>query len=144
MKTIPILTLSTLLLASAAWADSAIYKWVDEKGVVHYSTEPHGDAAKPIGIVNTGNSLPSPSTAPFPASAAPPPGANDATLIAPLQADSPACKAAREQLSKYLEASSLYQIDSKGQKTTLSAEEKAIALDEARIKIHQVCKPGGG
>ena len=147
MKTVPLLALGAVLLASAAWADAPIYKWVDSKGVVHYSTEPHSDAAKPIGIVNTGNSLPSPSTAPFPASAAGPasaPGADDATLVAPLQADSPACKAAREELSRYLGASSLYKVGANGQKTTLSAEETAIVVNEARIKVRQACSPGGG
>src|SRR5579859_5794656 len=136
MKTLSALTLVTLLLAGDAWADTPIYKWVDSQGVVHYSTEPHSDNAKQTNIINTGNSLPSPSTAPFPASAAgaaSTAGSDDASLVAPLQSDSPTCKAAREQLSRYLQASSLYQIDGKGQKTTLSPQERALVLDQARI-----------
>ncbi len=147
MKAISVLTLSTLLLASAVWADSAIYKWVDEKGVVHYSTEPHSDAAKPIGIVNTGNSLPNPSTAPFPASATGPgaaAGADDGTLVQVTPGDSRACRANRDRLSKYLQAGDFYRLDDKGQKVLLSAEEKAQALEDARNAVRQMCKPGGG
>ncbi len=146
IKTLSAFVLGALLLAGSAWADSAIYKWVDDKGVVHYSTEPHGDNAQQTNIINSGNSLPNPSTAPPPASATGPataPGDDDATLEAPLQADSPACKAAREQLARYLQASSLYQINN-GQKRTLTAQERAITLDVARLKVHNTCSPGGG
>ena len=146
MKTLSILALGTLLLAEAAWADTPIYKWVDPQGVVHYSTEPHSDAAKPINIINTGNSLPNLSTAPAPASATgPKPAAtDDAALLQPLPADSPACKAGRDRLFKYLHADNLYQLDDKGQKVPLSDQAKAQALDEARNYVRQACSPGGG
>ena len=95
MKTFStILTLGTLLLAGTTWADTPIYKWVDPQGVVHYSTEPHGDSAKQTNIINSGNSLPNPSTAPLPANATGDAGAaasNDAALVQPSPADSPAC-----------------------------------------------------
>ena len=147
MKTFSILILGALSLAGAAWADTPIYKWVDSQGVVHYSTEPHSDAAKPISIINTGNSLPNPSTAPLPTSAT---GAgasrsdDDATLVVPLPADSPACKAGRDRLFQYLHASSLYQLDDKGQKVPLSAQDKAKTVDDARNYVRQACSPGGG
>ena len=146
MKTISALALGAVLLAGAAWADSPIYKWVDSQGVVHYSTEPHSDAAKPIGIVNSGNSLPNPSTAPAPAgvSGASASAAADATLLQPTPADSPACKAGRDRLFKYLHADNLYQLDDKGQKVPLSKEDQAKALDEARNYVRQACSPGGG
>lgn len=148
MKTVPLLALGTLLLAGGAWADTPIYKWVDAQGVVHYSTEPHGDASKQTSIVNTGNSLPNPSTAPLPASAtgagAAGSAANDATLVQPQPSDSPACKAGRDRLFKYLHADSLYQLDDRGQKTPLSKQDQAKALDEARNYVRQACSPGGG
>ncbi|HEU5399416.1 MAG TPA: DUF4124 domain-containing protein [Gammaproteobacteria bacterium] len=131
-----------LSLAGAAWSDTPIYKWVDAQGVAHYSTVPHDNNAKPIGIVNTG-SLPNPSTAPAPASATKT-AAADATLVMPTPADSPACKAGRDRLFKYLHADSLYQIDSNGQKQKLSVQDMQKALDEARDYVRQACSPGGG
>ena len=146
MKTLFALTSAALLLAGAAWADTPIYKWVDPQGVVHYSTEPHGDSAKQTNIINSGNSLPNPSTAPVPAGAtgASPSAAADATLVQPNPADSPACKAGRDRLFKYLHADTLYQLDDKGQKTPLSKQDQAKALDEARNYVRQACSPGGG
>lgn len=35
-----------LLLASAAWADATLYRWVDDQGVVHYSDTPQPGAEK--------------------------------------------------------------------------------------------------
>src|SRR5690348_1648717 len=105
MKTI--IAAIALCLAGAAWGDTPIYKWVDAQGVTHYSTVPHDSNAKPIDIVNSGT-LPNPSTAAAPASAT----AADAGLVMPTPADSPACKAGRDRLFKYLHADSLYQVDS--------------------------------
>jgi hypothetical protein len=139
MKTFIALIIGTLVLASAAWGDTPIYKWVDPQGVVHYSTVPHSDDAKPLNIVNTG-SLPNPSTAPLPANA----GASaDATLVMPTPADSPACKAGRDRLFKYLHADTLYQMDAKGQKQQMSKEDQDKALNEARDYVRQACAPGG-
>ena len=140
MKTI--IAAIALCLASAAWGDTPIYKWVDAQGVTHYSTVPHDSDAKPIGIVNKG-SLPAPGTAPAAASAT---GASsaDTTLVTPTPADSPACKAGRDRLFKYLHADSLYQVDSNGQKQKLSASEMQKALDESRDYVREACGPGGG
>ena len=146
MKAIPLLALAALLSAASAWADTPIYKWVDAQGVVHYSTEPHGDGAQQTKIINSGNSLPNVSTAPLPASAtgAGTAGASDDTLVAPQPADSPACKAGRSRLSQYLHADNLYQLDDKGQKVLLSGQDKAKALDDARNYVRLACSPGGG
>jgi len=143
MKTIIALIIGTLVLASAAWGDTPIYKWVDPQGVVHYSTVPHSDDAKPLNIVNTG-SLPNPSTAPLPASAgAPAPASADATLVMPTPADSPACKSGRDRLFKYLHADHLYVLDDKGQKQQMSKDDQDKALNEARDYVRQACGPGG-
>ena len=32
------------LACASAWPGTAVYKWVDEKGVTHYSDQPHADA----------------------------------------------------------------------------------------------------
>jgi len=40
------LTFTLMLLASTASVAATIYKWVDEKGVTHYSDQPHESATK--------------------------------------------------------------------------------------------------
>ncbi|HEX7964625.1 MAG TPA: DUF4124 domain-containing protein [Gammaproteobacteria bacterium] len=130
---------ASLLTMGAARADTPIYKWVDDKGQVHYSTEPHSGQAQQLEIKNSGT-LPNPGDAPPPGTpAAPASPANDAKLVAPKPEDSPACKAGRDRLFKYLHADSLYQLDDKGNKQPLPPAEKQKALDEARAYIVQAC-----
>jgi hypothetical protein len=140
MKTAFALALGMLVMASAAWGDTPIYKWVDAQGGVHYSTVPHSDDAKQLSIVNTGT-LPNASTAPGAATAASSPAA-DASLVMPTQADSPACKAGRDRLFKYLHADHLYVLDDKGQKQQMSKDDQDKALNEARDYVRQACAPG--
>jgi hypothetical protein len=129
---------------STAWADTPVYKWVDADGKVHYSTEPHGDNAQPLNIVNKGK-LPGASTAPSAASAnGATAAADDATLTQPTAGDSALCKAARDTLSKYLNAGQLYQMNNKGEQQPLSAAEQQKVLDNARNYVKQACNPGGG
>ena len=144
MKMAFALAMGMLAMASAAWGDTPIYKWVDAQGVVHYSTVPHGADAKQLSIVNTGT-LPNASTAPAAATAttaASSPSA-DASLVMPTQADSPACKAGRDRLFKYLHADQLYVLDAKGQKQQMSKDDQDKALNEARDYVRQACAPGG-
>jgi|HubBroStandDraft_5_1064220.scaffolds.fasta_scaffold185285_2 hypothetical protein len=140
MKTAFALALGMLVMASSAWGDTPIYKWVDAQGGVHYSTVPHSDDAKQLSIVNTGT-LPNASTAPGAATAASSPAA-DASLVMPTQADSPACKAGRDRLFKYLHADHLYVLDDKGQKQQMSKDDQDKALNEARDYVRQACAPG--
>src|SRR5580698_8035906 len=140
MKTAFALALGMLVMASAAWGDTPIYKWVDAQGGVHYSTVPHSDDAKQLSIVNTGT-LPNASTAPGAATAASSPAA-DASLVMPTQADSPACKAGRDRLFKYLHADHLYVLNDKGQKQQMSKDDQDKALNEARDYVRQACAPG--
>jgi hypothetical protein len=45
MRTASLTLLLSTLLAASTWAAGAtVYKWVDEKGVVHYSDQPHPNA----------------------------------------------------------------------------------------------------
>lgn len=131
-------------VATAAWGDTPIYKWVDAQGVVHYSTEPHGDNTQPINIVNKGT-LPGATTAPGAVSANGPGAAvDDAKLTQPTSADSALCKSARDTLSKYLHAGQLYQVNNKGEQQPLSAAEQQKVLDDARSYVKQACNAGGG
>jgi len=135
------LTLGCLVVGTAR-ADTPIYKWVDDQGQVHYSTVPHGDKSQPLAIQNT--SAPNAGTGVTPAPGAASGGsAADAQLVQPQPNDSPACKAGRDRLFKYLHADKLYSTDSNGNKTTLSDADKQKALDEARAYVNQACSGGG-
>lgn len=130
-----------LCAVGTAFADSPIYKWVDDQGRVHYSTEPHGDKAQQLAIQN-------PSSSPSPTTATAPVNANqqyqsDAQLVQPQATDSQACKAGRDRLFKYLHADSLYSLDDKGNKVPLPDDQKKKALDEARAYATQACNGGG-
>lgn len=144
MKTLIAFATVSLLLGAAAWGDTPIYKWVDAQGQVHYSTVPHSDDAKQLNIVNK-STLPNASTAPASASAdGAAASANDTALVTPTPADSPACKAGRDRLFKYMHADTLYTVDSGGHKTPLSVADMQKALNEARDYVRQACAPGAG
>ncbi len=131
MKTVAsFIVAATLVWAGVAAADKPVYKWVDDKGQVHYSSEPHTDNAKALNIT-TG------------ATAAAAAYVDDAALIHPQPADSPACAAGRDRLFKYLHADTLYSVDDKGNKVNMSAADRAKALNEAREYVRQACSPGG-
>jgi hypothetical protein len=134
-------TLLALAYMSSALADTPIYKWVDDKGQVHYSTEPHGDQAQQLGIQNTATPNAGTAVTPVPATSTAT-AAADAQLVLPQAADSPTCKAGRDRLFKYLHADSLYSVDDKGNKVPLPTDQKQKALDEARAYVTQAC--GGG
>ena len=130
-----------MLAAGMARADTPIYKWVDDKGQVHYSTLPHGDTAKQLPIQNTATPHAGTDVTPVPGAsttAAP----ADATLMQPKQDDSPECKASRERLFKFLHSDKLYSLDAQGNKVPLSAEDAQRAVDDARSNVKQAC--GGG
>ena len=46
METRPILTLLALFMGAAAMADTYMYTWTDDEGVVHYSDRPHPAARR--------------------------------------------------------------------------------------------------
>ena len=68
--------------------------------------------------------------------------ANDTKLVLPQPGDSPECKGARSILLKYMTSTRLYSVDDKGNKVTVSPEERLKALSEARNYVQQSC--GGG
>ncbi len=143
MKTVAsFIVAATLVWAGVAAADKPVYKWVDDKGQVHYSSEPHTDNAKALNITT---STPATASTPAPtgATAAAAAYVDDAALIHPQPADSPACAAGRDRLFKYLHADTLYSVDDKGNKVNMSAADRAKALNEAREYVRQACSPGG-
>jgi len=132
-----------LCVAGSSLADTPIYKWVDDQGRVHYSTEPHGDKPQQLAIQNQGNNPSPPATTAAGAPTANQQYQSDAQLVQPQSTDSPACKAGRDRLFKYLHADSLYSLDDKGNKVPLPADQKQKALDEARAYASQACNGGG-
>lgn len=130
-----------LVWAGAAGADNSVYKWVDDKGQVHYSSEPHSDNAKVLDITT---STPATASTPAPtgATAAAAAYVDDASLTHPQPTDTPACAAGRDRLFKYLHADTLYSVDDKGNKVNMSASDKAKALNDARDYVRQACSPG--
>lgn len=130
-----------LLAANTAWADAAVYKWVDSKGVVHYSTDPKDVPAQQTNIVNKGNvvtSPPPPSTAPAPSSAT---GGKPSVAIGPN--DSALCKSAKNTLNGYLGADFLYTLGPNGEKQKLPADQQAAQIATARAQVAKACGGGG-
>ncbi len=134
------LRIAVLLLAAlvmgAALADTAVYKWVDKDGNVHYSTVPQNPNAKPTDIINTARKQ-----APAAGSA---PSASSADQVPPISPDdSPACKSAKQTLGKYLLAEALFSVDANGNKTLLSKDKQAQLIQQTRNQVTLACSQPG-
>lgn len=128
-----LILLAAALCTTAAWAQGAVYKWVDKSGNVHYSSVPPSATLTPTAIVNTADqSAPAAGSAPSAASAV-------AALTTIKGGDSPACRTARETLAKYLSASYLYTLGKDGKQHKLDAEQQAAAVAQARNTVTQTC-----
>ena len=128
------LTLITALATSAV-AQSAIYKWVDKDGQVHYSSVPPSATLAPTSIVNSATeAAPAAGSAPSAAT-----GTAALTTITP--DDSAACKTARETLAKYLGASYLYTLGKDGKQQKLDPTQQAAAVAQAKNAVSQACSP---
>lgn len=129
------------LVAGSALAQTAVYKWVDKSGNVHYSAVPPSTSLAPSSIVNTATDQAAP-----PATTAPPltttQVANKALTTAE-PADTPACTTARGTLSKYLGATYLYTLGKDGAQQKLSKDQQAQAVAEAKNAVNTACSPTG-
>ena len=135
MKLRMLVLLLAALSTSAVLAQSAVYKWVDKNGQVHYSSVPPSATAAPTSIVNTADTgAPAASSAPSAASQA-------AALTTITPDDSAACKAARETLAKYLSASYLYTLGKDGKQQKLDPEQQAATVAQAKNAVNQACTP---
>ena len=131
------------VLACAASAEAAIYKWVDEKGVTHYSeTPPEGQAARQLSV---GSSSGAPSTEPAPAAptaAAPAPAA---------AADTPEaiqkrtddwkgfCVIAQRNVTALESPDPVFQKNKEGTELALTDEQRAYALADAQRRVKKYC-----
>jgi hypothetical protein len=125
----------TSALATAATAQSAVYKWVDKNGQAHYSSVPPSATLAPTTIVNTANQA-APSASSSPAAAS-----TTAALTTITADDSAACKTARETLVKYLSASYLYTLGKDGKQRKLDPTQQTAAVAQAKNAVSQACSP---
>ncbi len=136
MKSRCIVLLLAALVMGAALADTAVYKWVDKDGNVHYSSVPQTPNAQPTDIINTASDqVPAASSAPSAGSA------NQVPAISP--DDAPACKTAKQELGKYLTAGALYTVDASGNKSVLTKDKQAQIIQQARNQVTVACSPAG-
>lgn len=136
-----IFLLLAALLAGSAFAQTAVYKWVDKSGNVHYSAVPPSMSLAPSGIVNTATDQAAPPATTAPAATTT--QAADKALTIGEPADTPACKTARETLSKYLGATYLYTLGKDGAQQKLSKDQQAQAVAEARNAVNINCSTTG-
>lgn len=129
------------MLAGTAVAQSAVYKWVDKSGEVHYSSVPPSASLAPTSIVNTSadEQAPPATTAPAVSTTQ----AADKALTSTKPGDSAACKSARETLSKYLSATYLYTLNKDGAKQKLSQDQQTKAIAKARKNVTGKCSTSG-
>lgn len=122
-----------LALTTSVMAQSAVYKWVDKNGQVHYSSVPPSATLAPSAIVNTASEPLSAATrAPSAASAA-------AALTTITPDDSAACKTARETLAKYMSAAYLYTLGKDGKQQKLDPQQQAATVAQAKNAVTQAC-----
>lgn len=125
-----------LALTTGVMAQTAVYKWVDKNGQVHYSSVPPSATLAPSVIVNTASEpMPTASSAPSPASAA-------AALTTITPEDSAACKSARETLAKYMSAAYLYTLGKDGKQQKLDPQQQAATVAQAKNAVTQACASG--
>ena len=130
-----IFTLGCLLACNQALA-AKVYKWVDSKGVVHYSAQPpatgHAEVIKP----QTGHSEPVEYTTPEKPGAKKEAAANQQTGI---QKDPERCEAARKNEETLKSYTHIKVKGEDGEYRFLSPEEQQQKLDEANKAIEESC-----
>lgn len=116
------LSVLLLLLCSGPLMASAVYKWTDKNGRVHYSDKPVHNAEKVK--AKTGTAAPANPEA--------------ETERAKREAE---CKQQREQLDVYQSAARLVERDNLGNEREYTAEDKQRLIQRTQEKIKAVCGP---
>lgn len=121
--------LSCLLLTPHAHADTAVYRWVDANGRVHYgdpASAPQGaQAIRPLGGANQQQAS-NPITSAFDES--------DPAV------DEAACHRARTQLSTYQSAERIIESDALGQQREYSGEQREQLIARAEMAARTACE----
>jgi len=139
-------TVITLLLVGAAHAE--VYKWTDDRGKVHYSDQP---------VENSQQLQVNESRSPAPAVSSEQREERRRKLLQALEEDRAnreqqkekqkqvaarrqrQCVLAKDRLKNYEGANTLYDLDSKGNRVTLSDAQRKKAIDQLRSQIEQNC-----
>ena len=139
-----VILLSCLCLPLAASAASAVYKWTDAQGNVHFSDRPdESPASKRIEVDVVPRSADAPPPPPArPAGASPAPQEQ-----APLQADAAAqraireknCEIARGTLEHNENIHRMYRLDPDGERVFLSDEEREEVMRRSRDDVAKWC-----
>lgn len=143
-----------LLLLAGSQVSAAVYKWVDEKGQVHYSSRPQNENAEEIKIRDQRlNSTPgaSPETAQqrlekqrkyLEAERQDKESIRAEKLKqqAEEQKRERQCHQARDHLANIERAGTLYDLDEKGKRVYLSEEQKKKSIENVRNYIAKQCQ----
>lgn len=121
-------------LAWSATAGAAVYRWVDQKGEVHYSDVPAPGAQS----VDTRTWKPPQSVHKPPPAAAAPASDQAADKNVPMsRADK--CKLAQKQFGQYKNASKLVERDQFGAEHTLDDKGRAQLIKQAKANVDKYC-----
>ncbi|WP_395374291.1 DUF4124 domain-containing protein [Marinicella sp. W31] len=141
-KTIVVL----LFLCAMPLAAQKIYKWVDENGQVHYSSQkPPGQDAEKLNIKAHDPEPPAPAEEEGAEAPAEEEEADDATKAELAKLDKAnlqrSCQQARSNLASLQNSYRVAQVDPKtGETVRLSDSQRASALKRARDNIKEFCK----
>ena len=130
-----ILFLIFCMHATLASADG-VYRWVDEKGVVHYSDRASSSGAKSVEVKpapTSGTSAPSAASSDTKTKDA---ATNDRSTA--VRADQ--CEKAKSRLENYRAADQLLITDSEGAQREMSADEKIEAILRAEKQTQSFCQ----
>ncbi len=161
MERIPFLPLCcgvVLALAAGAAPAVTVYKWVDERGRVHFSDQPRGHAVESVQVRTGGRYVEEPPPAePAPKkaeeqAAAAGDGRQQAAL-SPAEARKAErerrkqrrknCALARENLARNERISRMYRVDESGARIWLTEAEREAVLEKARRDVKHWCGKKG-
>lgn len=123
-----------MLLVGLCWlgmASAEIYRWVDEKGQVHYSDRPNPKVrqiAVEIGDANTGKYVVPEDTADA-----------ESGEAAVQRTRAEQCKLAQERLASYRTASSVVRRDEAGEETEIGPDEKVQLIVKTEQQVKALC-----
>lgn len=134
------------LAAYCGSAQAAAFKWLDENGGVHYGDRPPASGAESLQLSST------PAVAPAPAT-----GERTQRMLEVFEEDrlrkreqaaerkqareerEQQCNHARTRLSRYEAAAYLYDTDAGGRQHALTAEQRELAMQQARAAVQHWC-----
>lgn len=148
--------IALLLLLLSAWPFSCIthatgiYKWVDERGKVHYGDKPPTETVEKIDIKAQGSGAPAPDESER--------RIQQRRLLNMFQEEREAararvhkekqrkaraqknCNIARDRLRSLRQAAYLYNLDEQGKRVIISDEKRKLAISDAQAAVNDWCK----